>query len=88
MRHEESALQVPAMSATVTAKGQITIPKEVRDLLDIRPGSKVEFRRNKDGEFVIVKDGKKAQSRIAKMRGTARRNWTTDELMALLRGDD
>jgi AbrB family looped-hinge helix DNA binding protein len=76
------------MSATVTAKGQITIPKEVRDLLEISPGNKVDFRRNKDGEFVLVKDGGNAQSRIARMRGTAPRQWTTDELMALLRGDD
>jgi len=76
------------MTATVTAKGQITIPKAVRDLLGIEPGSKIDFRRNRDGEFVIVKDGETAESRIAKMRGSAGPGPTTDELMALLRGDD
>lgn len=28
---------------TVTSKGQVTIPKPVRDLLGIKPGSKVDF---------------------------------------------
>jgi len=31
------------MAATVTSKGQITIPKRVRDQLGLRAGSKVEF---------------------------------------------
>jgi len=31
------------MAATVTSKGQITIPKRVRDQLGLKVGSKVEF---------------------------------------------
>ncbi len=31
------------MAATVTSKGQITIPKRVRDQLGLKPGSRVEF---------------------------------------------
>ena len=31
------------MLSTVTDKGQITLPKALRDLLGIQPGSKVEF---------------------------------------------
>ncbi|WP_227272099.1 AbrB/MazE/SpoVT family DNA-binding domain-containing protein [Roseobacter weihaiensis] len=30
------------MPATVTTKGQVTIPRPVRDLLGLRPGSKVD----------------------------------------------
>ena len=42
----------------VTVKGQVTIPKEVRDHMNIRPGSEVEFVRQ--GEyFAIVKKTKK-----------------------------
>ena len=30
-------------TATVTSKGQITIPVEIRNLLDLKPGDKVHF---------------------------------------------
>ncbi|HSJ51726.1 MAG TPA: AbrB/MazE/SpoVT family DNA-binding domain-containing protein [Actinomycetota bacterium] len=30
-------------ASTVTVKGQVTIPKEIRDRLGIRPGDRVEF---------------------------------------------
>ena len=32
------------MLATVTDKGQVTLPKAIRDLLNIRPGSRVDFQ--------------------------------------------
>ncbi|MBI4923470.1 MAG: AbrB/MazE/SpoVT family DNA-binding domain-containing protein [Devosia nanyangense] len=76
------------MSATVTAKGQITIPKAVRDALGVKPGSKVDFRRNAAGAIEIVKEGPKLKSRFDRMRGSAGPGPTTEELMALLRGDD
>ena len=31
------------MLATVTDKGQVTLPKAIRDLLGIRPGSRIDF---------------------------------------------
>ncbi|MBX4897841.1 AbrB/MazE/SpoVT family DNA-binding domain-containing protein [Rhizobium bangladeshense] len=37
------------MTTTVTAKRQVTIPKPVRDMLGIVPGSKVDFHRAADG---------------------------------------
>ncbi len=43
------------MTATVTSKGQVTIPKPVRDLLGIVPGTQVEFRRRADGSAVLVR---------------------------------
>ena len=39
--------------ATVTSKGQITIPKEVREDLRLRPGDRVEFRKGEAGTFVL-----------------------------------
>lgn len=77
------------MATTVTSKGQVTIPKPVRDHLGIAPGSRVAFRRASDGSIVIEKaDGTdRSQSRFAKVRGSAGPGMSTDELMALLRGD-
>lgn len=39
-------------TATVTSKGQITLPKDVRDALGLREGDKVDFERV-DGRYVI-----------------------------------
>lgn len=76
------------MSTTVTAKGQVTIPKPVRDLLGITPGSQVEFRRVADGSVVLVRtDESRPASRFAHLRGQAGKGLTTDAIMDLTRGE-
>jgi antitoxin PrlF len=75
------------MATTVTSKGQVTIPKPVRDHLGIGPGSQVTFRLADDGSIMIEKaDGTRQPSRFAKLVGSAGPGPTTDELMELLRG--
>ena len=76
------------MSSRVTRKGQVTIPKRVRDHLGIEPGSVVDFEWAPDGRVLLVKAGGAGPSRFAKVRGTATVKITTDELMAMTRGDD
>jgi AbrB family looped-hinge helix DNA binding protein len=77
------------MGSRVTGKGQVTIPKRVRDYLGIAPGSMVAFEVAPDGRIVLVKEGApRAPSRFEKVRGTATTKLTTDEIMAMLRGDD
>lgn len=39
-------------TATVTSKGQITIPKAVRETLGVQTGDRVEFRQ--EGEKIVV----------------------------------
>ncbi len=78
------------MSTTVTSKGQVTIPKAVRDRLNIKPGNAVDFELAPDGRVVLVKAGRKTsapQSRFERIRGTATVKMTTDEIMSLMRGD-
>lgn len=41
-------------SATVTSKGQITIPASVRAALGLDTGSRVEFVETESGKFAIV----------------------------------
>ena len=41
-------------SATVTTKGQITIPKEVRDALGLETGDRVEFVESAPGVYEIL----------------------------------
>ena len=42
------------MATRVTRKGQVTIPKRVRDYLRIEPGSMVEFDVTPDGRIVLI----------------------------------
>ncbi len=41
--------------AKVTSKGQITLPKEVRDNIGIGPGEEVEFQKEEDGYLLKKK---------------------------------
>jgi AbrB family looped-hinge helix DNA binding protein len=74
---------------TVTSKGQVTIPKRVRDLLGIGPGSEVEFKLGDDGDVVLIASrSPRPPSKFAKLRGSLPSDMATDEIMALLRGED
>ena len=44
------------MSTTLTIKGQITIPKQIRDALDLQPGCKLNFTFNDAGEVLLQKE--------------------------------
>ena len=77
------------MATTVTSKGQVTIPKPVRDLLGIVPGTQVEFHRAADGSVVLTRaDHKAGRSRFGALRGHAGEGMSTDAIMALTRGDE
>jgi AbrB family looped-hinge helix DNA binding protein len=41
------------VATTVTSKGQVTVPKAVRDYLGIKAGSAVTFERLATGEIVL-----------------------------------
>ncbi|QWW69920.1 AbrB/MazE/SpoVT family DNA-binding domain-containing protein [Rhizobium sp. WYJ-E13] len=76
------------MSTTVTAKAQVTIPKAVRELLGITPGSRVDFHRAADGSVMLTRaHRKKPAGRFEQLRGHAGKGITTDAIMALTRGD-
>ncbi len=41
-------------SATITIKGQVTIPKEIRDYLNLDTGSKVDFVIDENGTVKLI----------------------------------
>jgi AbrB family looped-hinge helix DNA binding protein len=72
------------MATNLTSKGQVTIPKQIRNALGLEPGSAVEFAVNLAGEVVIHKasvsvDG--MPNRFERVRGKADIAWRTEELM-------
>lgn len=40
-------------TATITSKGQVTIPKKIRDKLGLKPGDKVDFEVNDKGKLEV-----------------------------------
>ena len=79
------------MPTTLTIKGQVTIPKQIRDAMSMQPGCLVDFAVNSDGEVVVHKVGtrvSKKPDRFELARGKADIKWRTDDLMALLRGEN
>lgn len=76
----------------VTSKGQVTIPIELREALGITAGTVVEFERA--GDSMLVRKagdgGRRERIRdwIERVAGSGDVGMTTDEIMALTRGDD
>ena len=71
-------------SMTITSKGQVTIPKAVRDQMGLRGGDKVKFVE-KDGKFVLEKDVE--ESPFDKWVGfLGKREHTPDEIVEEMRG--
>ncbi len=72
----------------VTEKGQVTIPKELRDAYGIGAGTEVQFEAN--GSTIVVRkvgDEPTRGRRVAnRLRGRGDVRMTTDEIMSLTRG--
>ncbi|HEY1961115.1 MAG TPA: AbrB/MazE/SpoVT family DNA-binding domain-containing protein [Rhizomicrobium sp.] len=78
------------MATTVTSKGQVTIPKRVRDALGLKAGSKVDFQVEGSRRAYIESHAKSHKSelekRLEKFRGSKKGKFTTEEIMRLTRG--
>ena len=81
------------MTTRLTSKGQVTIPKRIRDELQLLPGATVQFSVNPAGELVLHRPPAAKGSRRPRLdrfdavRGRADVQWRTDDLMKLLRSD-
>jgi len=69
----------------VTDRGQVTIPKRLRDRLGIRPGEVLEFDEQGDGVLAVRKTS--SRSALDEAFGALPLDRSTDELMAELRGE-
>jgi len=73
---------------TITTKGQVTIPQEIRVRLGLLPHTRVEFELAGD-HARIRKAGEGARGKLAveALRGTGDVRMSTDEILSLTRGE-
>lgn len=76
----------------MTTKGQVTIPQHIREAAGFRPGTELEFVIDDAGVVRVYRHREQPedpalQAAIAKLRGAARKGMTTEDIMALTRGD-
>jgi AbrB family looped-hinge helix DNA binding protein len=71
------------MKAVLSEKGQVTIPKALRDRLGLRPGQVLEFREER-GRLIGTK--RNDVDPIGKAYGILKMGETTDEAIRRLRG--
>jgi len=79
----------------VTTKGQVTIPKEIRERLGIAPGSEVDFVERSNGAVELVRSAEREMHEKAlrrslddwflRVEGTGDSGLSTDDIMAMTR---
>lgn len=75
----------------ITAKGQVTIPREVREKMGLLPETEVEFEV-RESEVILKKADTGKTTRLGPylsvLRGSAEISMSSDEIMDLTRGED
>ena len=95
----ESITSLGSMTTSVTVKGQVTLPKAVREAAGIRPGDRVTVRVRPEGGVIVEREASPSKDAAfrARLEALARRRplatgsfggRTTDDIMRLLRGED
>jgi antitoxin PrlF len=72
-------------TATLTSKGQLTVPKSVRDALGLDSGDRVEFVETEKGEFTIIAATRSIQELNGKYRGRRSKPVSIEEMNAAIR---
>lgn len=75
-------------TSRLTIKGQVTVPKALRDAFGWTPHTELQFERLPDG-VKLAKSSKgpsRGQRLVERLRGQGNRKWTTDQIMNLTRG--
>lgn len=75
----------------VTSKGQVTIPQEIRDTYGFLPQTDVTFVEEGEWVYLVKRPNTTTPGRgqrfIAQLRGRATVRMTTEEILALTRGE-
>ena len=66
--------------ATLTSKGQVTIPKEIRERLRLHSGDKIEIVATAEGEAVIRPLSKKVDDLFCRLHRRGQKAVSVDEI--------
>lgn len=74
----------------ITSKGQVTIPAEIRKRLGLLPNTEVRFEVEGNAVRIVHKEkaGECGEKLLARLRGSATSGLSTEEIMALTRGEN
>jgi AbrB family looped-hinge helix DNA binding protein len=76
----------------ITAKGQVTIPVAIRENAGLLRGAEVDFEWDGEGVRIVRAKAPRGETRgqraVRLLRGSATVRMTTDEIMALTRGEE
>lgn len=72
-----------SMKARVAERGQVTIPKRLRERLGVKPGTVLEFSEE-HGRLIAVKSG--GLDPVSEVLGCLGKKLNTDAIIAQLRG--
>ena len=64
---------------TMTSKGQTTVPAEVREILNLKPGDKIRYV-HRNGEIVIKAKNRRAADLAGKFYDPSRSPFTLDDM--------
>ncbi len=79
------------MAHQLTSKGQVIVPKSVRDFLGVKPGDSVKWEVMADGRAALSPENKSHSNFADSLNafvGVAKGKGSTEELMRLTRGGD
>ena len=71
--------------ATLTSKGQVTIPLEVRERLRLRTGDRLDFRIEADGTLRVVPIARRVEDVFGVLAEKAKRAYSTAEAREKIR---
>lgn len=71
-------------TATITSKGQVTLPKEVRDALGLKTGDRLDFTRSPGGAYRIDVRKVDIRSLAGVLRRKGRRAVSVEEMHAAI----
>lgn len=69
----------------ITSKGQVTIPKEIRDTYQLEPHTEVEFVEENGRVYIRSLEGERRSARFSRFRGSADTGMSTEDILSLTR---